>query len=130
MKSNSFIYLVFIGIIYIAMSFGDDSQDLFSNELELIFGIILIATAIFLTIKNKKKDGVSKFENIPIRKSYIYILIGILFIKGIATNKSLLSFFSIDNVYVILLLMAIGMIITIYGLRLFFQEKKQIKNNE
>jgi len=121
---------VFIGIIYIAMSFGDDSQDLFSNELELIFGIILIATAIFLTIKNKKKDGVSKFENIPIRKSYIYILIGILFIKGIATNKSLLSFFSIDNVYVILLLMAIGMIITIYGLRLFFQEKKQIKNNE
>lgn len=124
--------IIFFGILAIVIGIGKDETEFIPSELKLTIGILLIAYGIYLIYGFKEKviksDSTSDKKVIfkKIRPSYVYLGTGVLTMKLtqylITKNDHILTFW-------IVLIGIIGFIITIYGLKLFFKERKDKKES-
>tara|TARA_R110002033_G_C3732731_1_gene224176 strand:- start:91 stop:486 length:396 start_codon:yes stop_codon:yes gene_type:complete len=116
--------IIFFGFLAVLMGIGKDKTELIPSELKLIFGLLLIAYGIYLIYKpSTEKTGIETLTKKQAKKgrSYIYLTIGVLLLKSP-------DFLEPDNRYELnfikILIFVLGIGFVIYGLNLFFKEKK------
>ncbi|WP_308992903.1 hypothetical protein QLS71_015420 [Mariniflexile litorale] len=116
--------IIFFGFLAVLMGIGKDKTELIPSELKLIFGLLLIAYGIYLIYKpSTEKTEIETLTKKPAekRRSYIYLAIGVLLLKSP-------DFFDPNNPYELnfikILIFVLGIGFVIYGLNLFFKEKK------
>jgi uncharacterized membrane protein YfcA len=116
--------IIFFGFLAIVMGIGKDESELIPSELKLIFGILLIAYGLYLIYKPTSETTENKIRTISkykTRRSYMYLAIGVLLLKSP-------DFFDPNNPYELnfikILVFILGIGFVIYGLTLFFKEKK------
>lgn len=116
--------IIFFGFLAVIMGIGKDKTELIPSELELIIGISLIVYGIYLIYK--PNDESTETETLTIKQpekghSYIYLAIGVVLLKSP-------SFFDPNNPYELnfikILVLVFGFGFVIYGLKLFFKEKR------
>lgn len=117
--------IIFFGFLAIIMGIGKNETELIPSELKLSIGILLIVYGIYLIYKPSSKN--TEFETLTKkpakkRRSYIYLAIGVLLLKSP-------DFFDPNNPYELnlikILILILGFGFVIYGLNLFFKEKRE-----
>lgn len=117
--------IILFGFLAILMGIGKNETELIPSELKLTFGILLIVYGIFLiykpTTQNSETEILTKKQTKK-RRSYIYLAIGALLLKSP-------DFFDPNNPYELnfikVLVYIFGFGFVIYGLNLFFKEKRE-----
>ena len=117
--------IIFIGLLAVLMGIGEDKTELIPSDLKLTIGLLLIAYGIYLTYKpsskNKKTITPTKIKK---RYSSIYIIIGAILIKS---PRFIEPRYDLTTPKIIMYVF--GFIIIIYGLILFFKEKREKKES-
>ncbi|MBC72472.1 MAG: hypothetical protein CMH47_09395 [Muricauda sp.] len=118
-KPSTFIYT---GLFIIVLGLGDDKGRLIPNEYVWILGGLGLIYGIFLQLKQEGKIfPVSTEWKFDLRKlpSKAYIIIGVGLLK---MNR----YIDVVDQYLELniIVTSVGALITIYGLRVFFREKR------
>jgi hypothetical protein len=116
--------IIFFGFLAVLMGIGKDKTELIPSELKLTIGLLLIGYGIYLTYKptaeNTKTKTLTK-KQAKKGRSYIYLAIGVLLLKSP-------RFFDPNNLYTMsftkILMSVFGFGFVIYGLNLFFKEKR------
>jgi putative Mn2+ efflux pump MntP len=116
--------IIFFGFLAVLMGIGKDKTELIPSELKLTIGLLLIGYGIYLTYKptteNTKTKTLTK-KQAKKGRSYIYLAIGVLLLKSP-------RFFDPNNPYSMsftkILIWVFGFGFVIYGLTLFFKEKR------
>ncbi|SFZ95291.1 hypothetical protein SAMN05428642_1242 [Flaviramulus basaltis] len=117
--------IIFFGFLAVIMGIRKSASELILSELKLTIGIALIAYGIYLIYKPTSENNNSKTltkKQPKKERSYIFLAIGILFLKSP-------SFFDPDHEYglnfIKIFVSIIGFGLVIYGLNLFFKEKRE-----
>ena len=117
--------IILFGFLAVLMGIGKNEAELIPSELKLTFGILLIIYGIYLIYKpsteNSETESLTKKQSKK-RSSYIYLAIGALMLKSP-------DFFDPNNPYELnfikVLVYIFGFGFVIYGLNLFFKEKRE-----
>ena len=117
--------IILFGFFAVLMGIGKNETELIPSELKLTFGILLIIYGIYLIYKpsteNSEIESLTKKQSKK-RRSYIYLAIGALMLKSP-------DFFDPNNPYELnfikVLVYIFGFGFVIYGLKLFFKEKRE-----
>ncbi len=117
--------IIFFGFLAVLMGIGKNQSELIPSELKLTFGILLIAYGVYLIYKPTNRNSETQIQTKKQpkkRRSYIYLAIGVLLLKSP-------DFFDPDNPYELnfikILVFVCGLGFVIYGLNLFFKEKRK-----
>lgn len=117
--------IIFFGFLAILMGIGKNETELIPSELKLTVGILLIVYGIYLIYKPTSENTEFKTltkKTAKQRRSYIYLAIGVLLLKSPV-------FFDPNNPYELnfikILILIFGFGFVIYGLNLFFKEKRE-----
>jgi len=124
--------IIFFGFLAVIMGIGDDKTELIPSEIKLTIGFLAIGYGIYLIYRPKEKFTESsstserKKTDKKIRPSYVYLGIGVLTMKLtqylITNNDNILSFW-------IIIIGIIGFSISLYGLKIFFKERREKKES-
>ncbi|REG83355.1 MntP/YtaF family protein [Winogradskyella sediminis] len=117
--------IIFFGFLAVIMGIGKNASEFIPSELKLTLGIALIAYGIYLIYKptSEKTNSQTLTKKLPKKgRSYVFLAIGILLLKSP-------DFFDPDNPYemnfIKILIFVLGIGFVIYGLNLFFKEKRK-----
>ncbi len=117
--------IILFGFLAILMGIGKNETELIPSELKLTFGILLIIYGIYLIYKPSTPISETEIltkKQTKKQRSYIYLAIGALLLKSPA-------FFDPNNPYELnftkIMVYIFGFGFVIYGLNLFFKEKRE-----
>ena len=121
--------IIFFGFLAVLMGVGKSTTEFIPSELKLTIGILLIAYGVYLMYKPASADTTPEtlIKKQPRKgRSYIYLAIGILLLKSPVL-------FDPNNPYelsvVKVLIYIVGFGTVIYGLNLFFKERREKREN-
>ena len=107
------------------MGIGQVKSELIPSELKLIIGILLIAYGIYLTYNAPAQNKKPKSWNVIKKgRSYIFLIIGAILIK---TPRFIEPRYELTTLKIIMYFF--GFLAVVYGLILFFREKKEKKES-
>lgn len=109
----------------IIMGIGNDENEVIPSEIKWLVGILIIAYGVYILYKPKTENSETKTltkKSNKIRPSYIYMGIGVLFLKS---TKIIDPNNPYDFSFMKIALYIIGFGFVIYGIYLFFKEKKE-----
>jgi uncharacterized membrane protein YfcA len=112
--------IIFTGFLAIIMGIGKDQNELIPSEIKWLVGILLIPYGIYMLYKPDTENSKTKALT-KIRQSYIYMGIGVLLLKLpkiIDPNNP----YGLNFIKIVLYIFGFGFVI--YGLYLFFKERK------
>ena len=122
---NKSYAIILFGFLAVLMGIGKNKTELIPSELKLTFGILLIIYGIYLIYKPSTESSETETltkKQTKKRTSYIYLAIGALLLKSP-------DFFDPNNPYELnfikILVYIFGFGFVIYGLNLFFKEKRE-----
>ncbi|WP_044402568.1 hypothetical protein [Lacinutrix sp. Hel_I_90] len=119
--------VIFFGFLAVLMGIGKEQSELIPSELKLSIGISLIAYGVYLIYKptSKKSENQIQTKKQPKKgRSYIYLTLGVLLLKSP-------DLFTPNHPYenemnlIEILVFVFGFGFVIYGLNLFFKEKRK-----
>jgi putative Mn2+ efflux pump MntP len=116
--------IIFFGFLAIIMGIGKDENVLIPSEIKWLVGIVLITYGIYMIYKPNTENSETKTltkKPTKIRQSYIYMGIGVLLLKSpkfIDPNNP----YELNFMKIVLFVSGLGF--AIYGIYLFFKEKK------
>jgi len=120
--------ILFLGFLVTIMGLNNDETPLVNNNLKLIIGIMILiyGSYLYYTIDKSTITNIDKTKkNIQTshkNKSYLFLIVGVILLRSIKwINKNNPSDLNILK----FILLAIGIVAVIYGLILFFKEKKE-----
>ena len=126
--------LIFFGCLALLMGVGGGKGEFIPSWLKLYAGFIAIAYGIYLRYGQKEKTDVPQSElnyekriaSKTARPSYSYLIVGVLLLSFtkylINSNDYILDFWTI-------IVGISGLTISIYGLNMFFKERREKKES-
>jgi len=124
--------ILFFGCLAVLTGIGDDKSEIIPSGVKISIGFLAIGYGTYLMYNTKEKTFKSEFiknENLERKKtrpSYFYLTIGVLLMSLtkylIRKNDYIMSFW-------IIVVGICGFAISIYGLIIFFREKREKKDS-